>query len=365
MDRGFVSFFSGALGLDLGLERVGLIPLSMNEVNKSAIETIRQNRPSAPLFDCDIRLLTLKKLRKVVKYRPFAVVGGPPCQAFSTAGRRKGLSDNRGNVFLHFLNLATALEPQFIVIENVRGLLSAKTSPLEKPGSALATILQTLESQGFGVSFQLYNVANFGVPQLRERLVLIASADGKRVSHLSPTHPPSDWQTFRNAVDGLSEIGGCALLRKGREKYFQMLSEGENWRSLPLELQEEALGGAFRSSGGRVGFCRRLAWDRPAPTLVTNPTMPATELVHPVEMRPLSISEYLRIQTFPDDWKVCGSLADRYRQIGNAVPVKFAECIGQHLLTLNDKKEMLKNSEINMSRYHNTCERTWNNAKLK
>src|SRR5690349_19650195 len=303
---GFVSFFSGALGLDLGLERAGLTPLAANELDRHALATIRLNRPDLPVFGQDVRDLTKDVISEAVGREPWAVVGGPPCQSFSTAGRRRGLADERGNVFLHFLDLAVALRPRYIVIENVRGLLSAPLvhrphaergighrplAPDESPGGALARVVSILENAGFGVTFQLYNVANFGVPQSRERLVIIAASDGSKVPHLAPTHA-DNWMTVRDALCGLGSPGESLSFRKGREKYFALLKDGQNWRDLPDQLKREALGRAYDSSGGRVGFCRRIAWDKPSPTLVTCPTMPATELAHPQEMRPLSIKEY-------------------------------------------------------------------------
>ena len=242
MGRGFVSFFSGALGLDLGLEQAGLRPLVANEFDNASIATIRANRPDLPLFDCDVRSLTTVMVEEkagVVRGELFAVVGGPPCQAFSTAGRRRGLADERGNVFLHFLDLAVALRPEYIVIENVRGLLSSPlkhrphsargegSTPLsedEMPGGALRKILGVLDGARYATTFELYNVANFGVPQTRERVVLTAARSGGPVPHLAPTHSRdgSDglrpWTTFQEAVASLENVGEHAQFRKGRER---------------------------------------------------------------------------------------------------------------------------------------------------
>lgn len=320
------------------------------------------------MFDCDVRSLTAREVFRAAGGRPFAVVGGPPCQAFSTAGRRRGLADERGNVFLSFLDLAVCLQPRYIVVENVRGLLSAplvhrphaeRSGPLkdeERPGGALRRVVGVLERAGYGVSFELYNVANFGVPQSRERLLMIACSGGRVAPHLSPTHQER-LRTFREAVAGLGGVGACARFRAGREKYFAMLCEGQNWRDLPESLQREALGGAYNSTGGRVGFCRRLAWDKPSPTLVTSPVMPATELCHPSELRPLSVNEYKRLQTFPDDWRVCGPMAAQYRQIGNAVPVEFGAAVGRHLLRL--ETGTAEASGLRKSRYRGTDQDSW------
>ena len=100
---------------------------------------------------------------------------------------------------------------------------------------------------------------------------------------------------------------------KSRLKYYRKLKEGQNWRNLSLKLQKEALGKSFYLGGGKTGFLRRLAWNKPSPTLVTDPMMPATDLGHPVEDRPLSIQEYKRIQEFPDNWKLSGNLRNQYK----------------------------------------------------
>lgn len=116
------------MGLDLGLEAAGLNPLAANEFDPIICETIRKNRPRLRLYGEDIRELTAERLLKdlqLEREEPFAVVGGPPCQAFSTAGRRLGLNDDRGNVFLHFIKLIAGLRPKYAIFENVRGLLSA------------------------------------------------------------------------------------------------------------------------------------------------------------------------------------------------------------------------------------------------
>src|SRR5690554_508523 len=121
--RKYMSFFSGALGLDLGLEEAGLEPVSYNEIEKVFCNTIKINKPEVPLYDCDIRELTAEKLLKDHNLKTgelFAVAGGPPCQAFSTAGKRNSLNDERGNVFLHFIDIIEGLKPKYAIIENVR-----------------------------------------------------------------------------------------------------------------------------------------------------------------------------------------------------------------------------------------------------
>jgi DNA (cytosine-5)-methyltransferase 1 len=311
----------------------------------------------------------------------FAIVGGPPCQAFSTAGKRLGLNDERGNVFLHFINLITELRPKYAIFENVRGILSAALehrphserggsatalSEHERPGGALLHILRLLEENGYNTTFNLYNTANYGVPQARERVIFFASREGAAVPYITPTHDREGanglpkWQTFKDAITGL----GASIPRSGkfpesRLHYYRMLTEGQNWRSLPLDLQREALGASFNAGGGKTGFLRRLAWDKPAPTLVTCPTMPATDLCHPTEDRPLSIQEYAAVQTFPSDYVFEGSMSDQYRQIGNAVPCHFGKLIGSHIIAFDEGKLPDGPVRSKLSRYVGTDHESW------
>lgn len=381
-----LSFFSGCLGLDLGLEQAGVHQVLACEVDKRTRESIQANRPDVTLLDdilsyeaSDIRALAGLKEGQ----RPTLIVGGPPCQAFSTAGKRQAFSDPRGNVFLKYIQVIEELQPEFAVIENVRGLLSAALQhrpmeqrgkehpPLTKeelPGSALAHVIEWLERIGYGVSFNLYNSANFGVPQIRERVILIASRDGKKLPYLRPTHSNDPafglpkWRTFGESVQGLSEdkMTGVAFPEK-RLKFYRMLGPGQYWKNLPtVELQQEALGKSFFSGGGKTGFLRRIAWDRPAPTLVTHPAMPATDLAHPVEDRPLSVQEYMRIQQFPDDWVIKGKPTDQYRQIGNAVPVGLGQAVGRAILDHIAGIESPPIAEdFPFSRYKNTDDIKW------
>lgn len=340
-----LSFFSGAMGMDIGLQKAGLSILLASEIDLATRKTIQENHPECALIG-DIRDYSAGAIREAAGLRPSddidLVVGGPPCQAFSTAGKRQGFEDERGNVFLTFVQRILELRPKYAVIENVRGLLSAPLThrphdrrgfgfppltPEEEKGGALAHILQLLQEGGYSTSFNLYNAANYGAPQVRERVIIICSRDGKKAPYLPPTHSEKGdyglpkWRSLREALKGL-RIRNHDFVRfpEHRLRYYRMLKAGQNWRNLPEDVQKEAMGASWYAGGGKTGFYRRLAWDKPAPTLVTHPAMPATDLGHPVEDRPLSIQEYMRIQEFPDDYKICGSLTDKYRQVGKCRP---------------------------------------------
>lgn len=375
-----LSFFSGAMGLDIGLRKAGINVLLASEIDPDTRKTIIINHPNIGLIG-DINKYSTSDIIQYAniddKIDIDLIIGGPPCQAFSTAGKRKGFEDKRGNVFLEFIEKAIKLNPKFIVIENVRGLLSAPLThrpheyrgknfpPLsqnELSGGALNFIIFLLEKANYKVSFNLYNSANFGSPQKRERVVIICSREDIEIPYLIPSHSESGefnlpkWRTFRDATNDLVEDDQVYIqFPEKRLKYYRILKEDQYWKDLPIELQKEAMGKSFYSSGGRTGFLRRIAWDKPAPTLVTNPAMPATDLAHPEKDRPLSIQEYKRIQEFPDNYEFFGTITSQYRQIGNAVPISLGYSIGKHILALIQKKKF-KNTfkDFKYSRYLNT-----------
>jgi DNA (cytosine-5)-methyltransferase 1 len=330
-----VSFFTGSMGLDLGLEEAGFKPIFACEIDPRCRETIAANRPNLPVAK-DIMSLDAKEVREISEVGMgwiSLVCGGPPCQSYSTAGKRRGFGDKRGNAMVKFLELSTSLNPDYILIENVRGMLSCKLDG--KAGGVFRFILVYLRSKGYNASYRLYNSADFGVPQKRERVILIATRLPIAVPLLVPTHsdrelsglPP--WVTFREAVKGLPDSPKDFFgFSERATKFFRKIKAGENWKSLPIGDQRDAMKQAYYSGGGKTGFFRRLAWDKPAPTLVTSPCMKATSLAHPEEDRYLSVQEYKRLQCFPDDWKMSGSTDDKYRQLGNAVPTLLGKAAG-------------------------------------
>ena len=354
LDLPIISLFSGALGLDLGLERAGFRVRVAVENNKYAAQTIRLNRPNLPVIERKIEDVPTKELLKAARQKPggsFVLTGGPSCQSFSTAGKRGSVADPRGGLFYEFLRIVREARPRFFVMENVRGVLSAAMkhrpldqrgpgfpplSPEEELGSALMHILAELRALDYYVIFDLLNTADYGVPQTRERVVFIGSRDGEPISMPEATHTsnPTDgkhaWVTLRQALVGLhDEQPVYSELSDTNKKYLKQGPEGGNWRDMPADIQAEALGGAYVSWGGRGGFFRRLGWDRPAPAITTAPDGKATMMCHPTELRPLSVSECARLQQFPDEWQFDGGITNRYIQIGNAVPVGLGQAIGK------------------------------------
>lgn len=304
------------------------------------------------------------------------IFGGPPCQAFSTAGNRRGFDDTRGNVFLKYLDVIRDIRPTYVVIENVRGLLSAafpysdgsKIKGIEATkGGALLLILKKLRDAGYTVSFQLYNSANFGAPQIRERVVIIAHLEGSRVPYLTPTHSEQElyglpkWKTLSDAFSNLPDkvVHHHVTFPEERLKFYRLLTSGQYWKNLPQELQKAAMGKSYYLGGGKTGFYRRLAFNKPSPTLVTHPAMPATDLAHPVEDRPLSVEEYKCIQEFPQSWEICGSIIDQYRQIGNAVPIALGKAIAKTIIAHMKGEKQDSFVGFPYSRYKRTDDMAW------
>ena len=372
-----ISLFSGALGLDIGIKNAGFDVRAVVDNDKFACETARLNT-NIPVIERDINKVSGKELLEISKLKKGKVdllFGGPPCQAFSTAGARRSLDDFRGNVIVNFLRLTEEINPKTFILENVRGLMSAKLNyapnglnaeyghTVNEPGSVLNFLVKEFEKLGYSISFALFNSANYGVPQKRERVLIFGTKGKKQIPLPSPTHTEDGsltgkkWITLAEALKGLKEKDMHFVeLSERNKKYLAGLKPGQNWTNLKPDEQKEALGKAYKLSGGRTGFFRRLAWDLPSPTLVTDPTMPATMLCHPTMLRPLSIEEYARIQQFPEGWKFVGNVRQVYKQIGNAVPTGLGKAAG--LTVISFLKGEAKNKEVienvKYSRYHNT-----------
>lgn len=371
-----LSFFSGAMGLDIGMANGGIKALLACEFNKFCRMTIEKNAPNMALIG-DINKYSAEdilKLAKIPKDKQVDVIfGGPPCQAFSTAGARRALDDERGNVFLRYIEIVEEIKPRYVIIENVRGLLSAPYpyADIKEPikGGALCIILDRLKAAGYTISFELYNAANFGAPQIRERVVMIGKLNGEKMPYLSPTHDEkgeyglAKWRTLGEAFNQrkIKEHHYIEFPEK-RLKYYRMLKEGQYWKHLPENIQREAMGSVLDLGGGKTGFYRRLDTKRPSPTLVTNPTMPATDLAHPTEDRPLSVEEYSCIQEFPADWCICGPILEQYKQIGNAVPIKLGEAIARSIIADMNGEKLPQYEGFAYSRYKNTSDVTWRKA---
>ena len=251
---------------------------------------------------------------------------------------------------MEFIRMIDFIRPRFFVMENVKGLVSAplkhvplserdSNDPEQRLGTVLDVVLAEFKKLGYKTVYGILDAVNYGVPQFRERFVLIGSRDGEDVFLPFPTHfqmhqeAAYRWKTLRQAIGDLEhDCGECAAFSKDRLAFLRFVPEGGNWRNLPEEKKREAMGGAYESGGGKVGFYRRLSYSQPSPTLVTSPVQKATMMCHPIQDRPLSVREYARIQQFPDEWVFVGPSAAQYRQIGNAVPIGLSFALGKAVI---------------------------------
>ena len=375
-----ISLFTGAGGLDIGLERAGFDTTICVERDSDCRETLEANRvrfrePTFTVLD-DITKLTPGEIleeARVIPGEATLLSGGPPCQSFSTAGKRASIMDPRGNLFFHYVEVLQLAQPRFFIMENVRGLLSAAIrhrpthlrnddhGPLleeERLGSVFnQIILPTFEGTlGYQVSYGLLNSLDYGAAQDRKRLIVLGSRDHELGCGLGrtaieaivlPTHGRQatngkhPWKTLRDGLEGLHDPDPeFQRYSPARAEILANVPPGKNWRyfrdtpEFGSDYVKAVLGGAYHAEGGRVGFWRRLSWDKWSPTLTTSPCQKSTSLCHPDETRPLSVGEYGRLQGFPDDWAFQGSTTSKYRQIGNAVSVQLATALGNGVMAL-------------------------------
>ena len=358
-----ISLFTCGMGMDIGFEMGGFNTVYANDIESFACNTIRKNKPGVHCDEGDITLIPTGDILargKIADSEVDVVIGGPPCQSFSTAGMRKGLEDKRGMALLEFIRVIRETRPKFFVFENVAGLKSAAKKHIpfyerikkentvtgdQKLGSLFKEILEQFKIPGYRFDWKILNAADYGVPQKRKRLILIGSRvvdPGDVFAEISghakwcdPKRAKNEgkyqWRTLRDALEGLNDSKKEHVnFSSSVAKFMKYVPPGGCWINIPKQMQREAMGGAADDShperkgkqGGRRGFYRRLSWDLPSPTLVTSPSQLATCLCHPDEDRPLTIAEYARIQGFPDDWEFVGSMSQKYRMIGEAVPVE-------------------------------------------
>lgn len=352
-DMRAISLFSGAMGLDIGLMEAGIKIEIGQDFDAYCVQTMTANGHRGLLGD--IRDITPEMLLKEANMKvgePFLICGGPPCQPFSTAGKRMGINDPRGSLFLDFVRMIDAIRPRFFVMENVKGLMSAFLKDENGKNTntkVLDIILDEFKKLNYKTVYGVLDAVNYGVPQFRERFVLIGSRDNEGIFLPVPTHfhvhqnSNYRWRTLADTIKDLEDTDGeCAVFSDSRLHYLKMVPEGGNWKDLPEDVLQEAMGGAYKSGGGKVGFYRRLSYNQPSPTVVTSPVQKATMMCHPTKDRPLSVAEYARIQQFPDDWKFIGTIVSKYKQIGNAVPVGLAKAIGEMLVSVaNNEHEIV------------------------
>ncbi|WP_423494522.1 DNA cytosine methyltransferase [Microbacterium esteraromaticum] len=307
-----VSLFSGGGGLDLGFEAAGCETVVTVDNDPEACKTLRYNRPEWDVFEGDIRDWSAEISDVDI------VIGGPPCQGFSSAGKGDP-RDPRNFLWMEYMRVVERLKPRAIVLENVSALTHRKN------GDHLTGIMTALEEQGYEFVYGVLNAADFGVPQARRRLVVIGLRDG------APTMPePTHVGRHKTVAEAIAELDGTF---------------DESWNHVPPKHAHHVVERwAHLAPGQADPNYRRARLD---------PTKPSTTIragggygpkgdhlagfhppIHPFKPRQLTVREAARIQSFPDDWILQGSKTAQGRQIGNAVPVKLAEAIGRHVVEL-------------------------------
>lgn len=340
-----IELFAGAGGLAVGLEKAGLKCVALNEIDKWACNTLRKNRPNWNVLEGDIKDFSFAEYKNKVN----VVTGGFPCQAFSYAGKKLGLNDARGTLFYEFARVVQEVSPEICIGENVRGLLSHEN------GKTLQGMISILDEIGYNVvPVQVLKAVNFKVPQKRERLILVGIRKDINVKY----NYPQPYKKIYNLVDALKkgELFDCDVPKSDGVKYpkskkvvLEIVPPKGYWRDLPIDIQKEYMGGSFYLGGGKTGMARRIGWDEPCLTLTCSPAQKQTERCHPDETRPFTVREYARIQTFPDDWQFDGSIAQQYKQIGNAVPVNLGREIGYSIVKFLNEYYSIKNQKAENS----------------
>ena len=373
-----VSLFSGAMGLDLGLEQTGrFVTRAVVEHAPSFCKTIMRNRDAGHLRDsnlliyeddiCSLNPLDLLDDLGLAVGEVDLIAGGPPCQAFSTSGKRRTTNDPRGTLLWEMLRFIEKMQPRFFLIENVRGLMSAALEhrpiaerpenggpPLaenEQPGSVVRQFMEDLDGQ-YRLDIFEVNAVNYGAPQLRERVFFIGNRLGRVTQIPDPTHGRDQSRStagdltlfeddtithsllpFRTLGEALANLEDPDPVRHDfsprKKHYLSMVPPGSNWRSLPEDVARESMGRAFYAKGGRSGWWRRLSMDLPSPTIVAIPSHASTSLCHPTETRALTLRECARVQEFPDHWEFEGTPHEQFTQVGNAVPVRLGVVAGE------------------------------------
>ncbi|ONK21262.1 DNA (cytosine-5-)-methyltransferase [Bacillus sp. VT-16-64] len=332
-DYSVVELFAGAGGLALGLEKAGFKSKGLVEVDKYACQTLRKNRPHWNVIEKDIIEVAEQGISNFVDV-PIGELdllsGGYPCQAFSYAGKKMGLTDARGTMFYYYAQILKQLLPKMFLAENVRGLVN------HDGGRTLALMLKVFSDIGYTVKWQVLRALDYDVAQKRERIVIVGIRNDLVEKYNLRYCLPQSYGYELTLGDILKDVpkSDGAKYPESKKKVLDLVPPGGYWRDLPVEIAKEYMGASYYSGGGRTGMARRLSWDEPSLTLTCSPAQKQTERCHPDETRPFTVREYARIQSFPDSWEFDCSTNNAYKQIGNAVPVNMAKAIGLSIVNV-------------------------------
>ncbi|MGA9164987.1 MAG: DNA cytosine methyltransferase [Thiobacillus sp.] len=342
----FVSLFSGAGGLDIGLEEAGWVCHYASDVDRDAVETLNLNKGrrlvhslalnEAFIEQADVRHSSGADILAkggVRRGEVMLLAGGPPCQSWSSAGHQHGFEDPRGQLFVDFVRLAGELDVRWLLFENVRGLLTAR-GPDGTPGTALQLIRNRLLEAGFQTTVALLNAADHGLPQRRVRLFVVGYRAGDIPPFPIPTHAkiPKDglkpWVPLRDSLRSVAPLGPDEIIRPSGKlaQELALVPPGSGVKS-PGKAETTRPGGHWGYKQG--AFVADLAI--PARTVTASAQQDWVK--DPVlGLRRLCPRECAAVQTFPSSWVFAGNRTSQYRQIGNAVPPALAELVGKTLL---------------------------------
>ncbi len=364
-----VDLFCGAGGLSYGFEMAGFQVVAALDFDPVAAATYRLRNPHVPFFETDIAMVTGRSLVEAAGCEIDVVIGGPSCQGFSTHGKRDA-NDPRNLLFKHFVRIVNEIRPLFVVMENVRGLLTYDK------GQYREEIHVAFQKIGYRIESRVLRAVEYGVPQMRERVFFIATRTNAEIAFPAPTHCPPDmttltglqpYVTVRDALSDLLDIGdkgsstayatppqtdfqryvresakaGGLTLHRARPvsplaySIITKIPPGQGLRSIPPhQLPERFQRMRTISTGALRRDCttlyHRLSWNKPAYTITCNfNNVSSGPFVHPDAHRALTPREGARLQSFPDDYV----FVDRqlYRQIGNAVPPLLAAAVAKRV----------------------------------
>lgn len=333
-----IELFAGAGGLALGLEQAGFNTKLAVEINKWATKTLKTNRPNWNIAEDDINKIVENGVKTYLKddEEIDLVSGGYPCQTFSYAGNRLGLEDTRGTLFYSFAEVLKEIQPKMFFAENVKGLTT------HDKGRTLQVMINVFEEVGYKVYYKVLNALDYGVAQKRQRIVIIGVRKDIYEKIGEDYKFPEPYEKQLVLKDILKDVpkSECAKYNDSKKEVLKYVKPGGCWKDLPDDIARDYMKTTYFMGGGRTGIARRLSWDEAGLTVLCTPSQKQTDRCHPDEIRPFSIRENARIQSFPDNWIFEGSMAEKYKQIGNAVPVNLAKEVGlsikNYLLKLKD-----------------------------
>lgn len=317
----FIEVCAGCGGLSTGFIDAGFQPILLNEINKKFCDTLARNHPGTRIENKDMLALNLSEFDGRVD----VLMGGVPCQAFSQAGERMGLEDPRGKLIVEFNRLVLECNPKVILVENVKGLTT------HNRGETLKGIIELFKNDGkYNVQTRILNAKDYEVPQKRERIIIVGVRSDIARAFEYPT-PSKTNVLLRDVLTNVPESLG-AKYPESKKAVFDLVPPGGCWVDLPDDIKLSYMGEkCMASGGGKRGIARRMSMDEHCLTLTTSPCQKQTDRCHPLETRPFTVREYARIQTFPDTYIFSGGMADQYKQIGNAVPVKLALAVAHQV----------------------------------